>query len=202
GQGRQVAGNVADIVHKGLIKDAFRNDRPEVEIRPMMIYFRSCSNILIKGITIRNGAAWIQTYDQCKNVMIDSINVDSRAFWNNDGVDIVDCDSVSISNSYIDSDDDGICLKSHDPNSICQNVIVKNCTIRSSANGIKFGTASRGGFRNIQLRNIKVFNTYRSAVALEAVDGGVLENVEIDSLQALNTGHAIFLRIGERVSGR
>ena len=47
-----------------------------------------------------------------------------------------------------------------------------------------------------------MFNTYRSAVALEAVDGGVLENVEIDSLQALNTGHAIFLRIGERVSGR
>ena len=47
--------------------------------------------------------------------MIDSITVDSRAFWNNDGIDIVDCDSVAITNSYIDSDDDGICLKSHDP---------------------------------------------------------------------------------------
>jgi polygalacturonase len=202
GQGRQVARNVADIVHKGLIKDAFRNDRPEVEIRPMIIYFRSCKNILVKGVTIRNGAAWIQTYDQCKNVDIDSITVDSRAFWNNDGIDIVDCDSVAVTNSYIDSDDDGICLKSHDPNSICQNVLVKNCTIRSSANGIKFGTASRGGFKNIRLINIKVFNTYRSAIALEAVDGGFIENVEVDSLQVLNTGHAIFLRIGERVAGK
>ena len=202
GQGRQVARNVADLVHKGLIKDAFRNDRPEVEIRPMMIYFRSCQNILIKGITIRNGAAWMQTYDQCKSVNVDSVTVDSRAFWNNDGFDIVDCDSVTISNSYIDSDDDGICLKSHDPNSICQNILVKNCTIRSSANGIKFGTASRGGFRNIRLINIKVFNTYRSAVALEAVDGGALENVEVDSLQVINAGHAIFLRIGERVAGK
>ena len=27
----------------------------------------------------------------------------------------------------------------------------------------------------------------------------LLENVEADSLQVLNTGHAIFLRIGERV---
>jgi hypothetical protein len=202
GQGRQVARNVADLVHKGLIKDTFRNDRPEVEIRPMLIYFRNCSGINIKGVSIRNGAAWIQTYDQCRSLHIDSITVDSRAFWNNDGIDIVDCDSVAITNCYIDSDDDGICLKSHDASSICQNVIVRNCTIRSSANGIKFGTASRGGFRKVRLVNNRVFNTYRSAVALEAVDGGVLEDVEVDSLEVQNTGHAIFLRVGERVAGK
>lgn len=202
GQGRQVARNVAAMVHKGLIKDLFRNDRPEVEIRPMLIYFRSCRNATIKGVTIRNAAAWVQTYDQCRNLRVDSITVDSRAFWNNDGIDVVDCDSVWITNSYIDSDDDGVCLKSHDPSKICQNVTVSNCTIRTSANGIKFGTASHGGFRNIKLLNNKVFDTYRSAVALEAVDGGILENVEVDGLQVLNTGHAIFLRIGERVSGK
>ena len=49
GQGRQVARNVAALVHKGLIKDAFRNDRPEVEIRPMLIYFRSCSKYFDQG---------------------------------------------------------------------------------------------------------------------------------------------------------
>ena len=202
GQGREVARNVVELVHKGLIKDAFRNDRPEVPIRPMLIYFRSCKNILITGVTMRNAAAWVQTYDQCKNLRIDSITVDSRAFWNNDGIDIVDCDSVAITNSYIDADDDAICLKSHDPNAVCQNVFVRNCTIRSSANGIKFGTASLGGFRNVKLINIKVFDTYRSAIALEAVDGGFLENVEADSIQVLNTGHAIFLRIGERIAGK
>jgi polygalacturonase len=202
GQGRQVARNVIELVHKGLIKDAFRNDRPEAEIRPMLIYFRSCENVLIRGVTMRNAASWVQTYDQCKNLRADSITIDSRAFWNNDGIDIVDCDSVAITNSYIDSDDDGVCLKSHDPNSLCQNILVRNCTIRSSANGIKFGTASLGGFKNIRLINIKIFNTYRSAIALEAVDGGFIENVEVDSLQAVNTGNAIFLRIGERVSGK
>ncbi len=202
GQGRQLARNVAALVHKGLIKDAFRNDRPEAEIRAMLLYFRSCSTIMIRGVTMRNAASWVQTYDQCINLSIDSITVDSRAFWNNDGIDIVDCDSVAVTNSYIDSDDDGVCLKSHDPNSVCQNILVRNCTIRSSANGIKFGTASLGGFRNIRLINNKVFDTYRSAVALEAVDGGFLENVEVDSLQVLNTGHVIFLRLGERASGK
>ena len=202
GQGRQVARNVAAMVHKGLIKDIFRNDRPEAEIRPMLIYFRSCSTILIKGVTLRNAASWVQTYDQCKNLLADSITVDSRAFWNNDGIDVVDCDSVAITNSYFDADDDAICLKSHDPKSMCQNILIRNCTIRSSANGIKFGTASRGGFRNITIVSNKVFDTYRSAIALEAVDGGFVENVMVDSLQVTNTGNAIFLRIGERVSGK
>ncbi len=202
GQGRQVARNVADLVHKGLIKDAFRFDRPEVESRPMLIYFRSCENVQIKGVTIRNAAAWVQTYDQCKNLDVDSITIDSRAFWNNDGINIVDCDSVAITNSYIDVADDGVCLKSHDPNNVCQNVMIRNCTIRSSANAIKLGTASWGGFRNIRLVNNKVFDTYRSAIALEAVDGGFIENVQADSLQVLNSGNAVFLRIGERVSGK
>ena len=151
---------------------------------------------------MRNAAAWVQTYDQCKNLRADSIIVDSKAFWNNDGIDIVDCDSVAITNSYIDVADDGICLKSHDPKSICQNILIRNCTIRSSANAIKFGTASLGGFRNIRIINNKVFDTYRSAIALEAVDGGFIENVQADSLQVSNTGNAIFLRIGERVSGK
>jgi polygalacturonase len=202
GQGRQVARNVVELVHKGIIKDAFRNDRPEVPIRPMLIYFRECKNVLIKNVTMRNAAAWVQTYDQCKNLKVDSITVDSRAFWNNDGIDIVDCDSVAITNSYIDSDDDAVCLKSHDSTgAFCQNVLVRNCTLRSSANAIKFGTASLGGFKNIKLINIRVFDTYRSAIALEAVDGGFLENVEADSLYVTNTGHAIFLRIGERRKG-
>ena len=202
GQGRLVARNVASIVHKGLIKDAFRNDRPEAEIRPMLIYFRSSKNILIKGITLRNAASWVQTYDQCKNVQLDSINVDSKAFWNNDGIDIVDSDSVAVINSYIDASDDGICLKSHDAAQMCRNVFIKNCTIRSSANGIKFGTASYGGFRNIHISKIKVFDTYRSAIALEAVDGGFIEEVQADSIEVYNTGNAFFLRIGQRVSGK
>ncbi|HEY2722656.1 MAG TPA: glycosyl hydrolase family 28 protein, partial [Chitinophagaceae bacterium] len=202
GQGRQVARNVIELIHKGLIKDLFRNDRPEVEDRPMLIYFRGCENVLIKNITLHNASAWVQTYDQCKHLQIDSIRVDSRAFWNNDGFDIVDCDSVSIAHCYIDADDDGICLKSHDPEKVCRNIMISNCTIRSSANAIKFGTASLGGFQHIHISNIKVFDTYRSAIALEAVDGGFIEDVEIDSLNATNTGNAIFLRIGERINGK
>jgi polygalacturonase len=193
---------VLNLVHSGVLKDALGNDRPYEGNRPMLINFRNCTNILIQGVTLRNAASWVQTYDQCKNLEIDHITVDSKAYWNNDGIDIVDCEGVKITNSFIDSADDGICLKSHDEKSFCNNILVSNNTIRSSANAIKFGTASYGGFRNITVVNNKVFDTYRSAIALEAVDGGFLEGVVIDSLWATHTGNAIFLRLGERVRGK
>jgi hypothetical protein len=202
GQGRALAANVTELVHKGIIKDLFRNDRPEVEIRAMIMNFRNCKNVLIRGVTIRNAASWVQTYDQCTNLRLDSIYVDSKAFWNNDGIDIVDCDSVAVTNSYIDAADDGVCLKSQDGSKFCNNILISHCTIRSSANAIKFGTTSFGGFRKIRILNNKVFDTYRSAIALEAVDGGFVEDVLVDSLQAFNTGNAIYLRVGERQVGR
>lgn len=202
GQGRTVARNVLHLIHSGILKDRLRYDRPQEDQRPMIINFRNCRNVVIRGITIRNAASWVQTYDQCRNLEIDNIYVDSKAYWNNDGIDIVDCDGVRITNSFIDAADDGICLKSHDDKSFCNNIYIRNNTIRSSANAIKFGTASYGGFRNIRIINNKVFDTYRSAIALESVDGGFLENVEVDSLVATNTGNAIFMRLGERVPGR
>lgn len=202
GRGFGVAGNLVDLIHKGVISDPLRYDRPRETIRPQNIYFRGCRKIRIEGITLKDPASWNQQYDQCRNVVIDRISVDSKSYWNNDGVDIVDCDSVSVTNSYFDAADDGICLKSHSPDFICQNVYIHNNSIRTSANGIKFGTASYGGFRNIKIINNLVFDTYRSAITFAAVDGGFVEDVMVDSLRSINTGNVIFLRIGERRAGK
>lgn len=202
GQGFQVANNLVDLIHKGVISDPLRYDRPRETIRPQNIYFKGCSNVTIKGIILKDPGSWNQQYDQCRNVIIDGITVDSKSYWNNDGIDIVDCDSVKVTNSYFDSADDGICLKSHSPDFICQNVYIHNNTVRTSANGIKFGTASYGGFRNIRIINNLVFDTYRSAITFAAVDGGFVEDVSVDSLKSINTGNVIFLRIGERREGK
>jgi len=202
GRGFLVANHLVDLIQKGVVTDPLNNDRPRESIRPMNIYFRECHTIKIEGITLKDPGSWNQQYDRCTNLIIDKITVDSKSYWNNDGVDIVDCDSVSVTNSYFDAADDGICLKSHSPDFICQNVYIHNNTIRSSANGIKFGTASLGGFRNIKIINNLVFDTYRSAFTFAAVDGGIVENIVVDSLRSINTGNVFFLRIGERRPGK
>jgi uncharacterized membrane protein len=168
----------------------------------MLIYFRHCSAVTVKDITLANAASWVETYDQCSGLTIDSIRVDSKAYWNNDGMDIVDCSQVRITGCFVDAADDGICLKSHDPAAACSDVLIRDCTIRSSANAIKFGTVSRGGFRHIRIIHNRVYDTYRSALALEAVDGAVIEDVVADSLTAENTGNALFMRIGARSGSR
>ena len=201
GQGRQVAANIVALVHSGIIKDPLTSDRPNEGNRPMLIYFRGCSDVTLQHITLRNAASWVETYDQCFHLTIDSIRVDSKAFWNNDGIDIVDCGQVVVTGCFVDVADDGICLKSHDPAAACTDVLIRDCTIRSSANAIKFGTVSRGGFRHIRIIHNKVYDTYRSALALEAVDGGTIEDVIADSLDAVNTGNALFLRVGARSGG-
>jgi polygalacturonase len=202
GRGFEVANNLVDLIQKGVITDPLKYDRPRETIRPQNIYFHGCRNVRIEGITLKDPGSWNQQYDQCRNVMIDRISVDSKSYWNNDGVDIVDCDSVSVTNSYFDAADDGICLKSHSADFVCQNVYVYNNTVRTSANGIKFGTASYGGFRNIRIIKNLVIDTYRSAITFAAVDGGFVENITVDSLRSINTGNVIFLRIGERRTGK
>lgn len=198
GRGREVAYNLIDQIHKGFIKDDLKYDRPNV--RPTLIYFRECKNVKIEEVTMQDAAFWVQIYDQCTNLTIDKITVNSTAFWNNDGLDIVDCENVKVTNSFINAADDAICLKSHDPNKLCNNIEIRNCVARSSASGIKFGTVSRGGYKNIKIINNKVYDTFRSAFTIGAVDGSEVENILVDSLYVYNTGNVIFLRIGDRWS--
>ena len=197
GQGREVALNLLDQVHKGILQDGLKLDRP-ANYRPRDIYLRECKNVNIEGIMIKNSAEWVQVYDQCQNLTINRVSVDSKAFWNNDGLDIVDCKDVTVTNCFIDASDDAICFKSHDATKMCENVEVRNCVARSSANGIKFGTVTAGGYKNFKIINNKVYDTFRSAITIATPDGGVIDNILVDSLYAYNTGNAIYLRIGSR----
>lgn len=172
--------------------------RPSEWSRPKLIFFLGCDSIEIKNITLQNGTSWIQEYKDCRNILIDGIKVESTTYWNNDGIDLTDCVNARVVNCVVNAADDAICLKSDNRNSHCENIYIADCRLRSSANAVKLGTASWGGFKNITIRNIDVYDTYRSAIALEAVDGGVLENIEVRDIRAVNTGNAFFIRLGHR----
>lgn len=204
GQGRRLALHLDSLFYIGRLDSAdynFVKMRPSHYIRPQLVEFVECRNILIKNITLRNAACWVQTYDRCDGLTLDSVHVDSDAYWNNDGMVIQDCRNVRITNCHINSADDGICLKSQSPQHRCDSIYIADCTVRSSASAVKFGTVSHGGFRNVIIRNIRVYDTYRSALTLQCVDGGTLENVLVDGITATNTGNALFIRLGARTTG-
>lgn len=201
GQGRAAALYLDSLYHLGQLPEKRYNNvekRPKFYMRPMLVLFVGCKNVIIEDITLLNSGSWIQHYDRCENLRITGIHVYSDAYWNNDGLDISDCKNVTVRNCYIDAADDGICLKSHFVDEYMDNVHISDCVVRSSASAVKFGTKSEGGFKNVTIKNIKVFDTYRSAIAIESVDGGFLENIVVDSIRAVNTGNAIFIKLGQR----
>jgi len=175
-----------------------RTDRPDEDKRPLLIEFSDCRDVKVSGVTLRNSSGWLENYIRCEKLVIQGIKVDNTCYWNNDGMDITDCQGVQISKCDINCADDGICLKSGAGAKGCSEVEIADCRIRSSASALKFGTASRSGFRNIHATNLIVYDTFRSAVALETVDGGTLDHVLIENVRATNTGNAIFLRLGQR----
>lgn len=199
GRGQELALALDSLHHSGVLVDKgynYRRMRPGG--RPNLMKINNCKNVKITGIRAKNAADWVLRLHKCDQLEIDAIHIDSDAFWNNDGIDIEDCKNVRITNSYINAADDGICLKSNDPNSFCDQIYIANNTIRSSASAIKFGTASAGGFKNVKIENITIYDTFRSALAFEAVDGGTIENITATNIFASNTGNAIFIKLGHR----
>lgn len=200
-RGFLVATKGVDYCHLGLIDDPLKLDRLQEGKRPENLHFFRCDGITIKDITLRNPASWNQQYDKCRNILVDGVKVDAKSYWNNDGIDIVDCSDVIIRNCDFDAADDVYCFKSHSKDGVSENILVENCRGRSSANGIKFGTYTLGKFKHFRFKNIYIYDTYRSAITIATVDGASIEDVEIDGLKSIHTGNPIFIRTGSRRPG-
>ena len=205
GNGLQLALNADSLHHTGELVDTHynvRRQRPSELVRPKLFFFTGCDGVSIKGGKYRSSANWGLSFDQCSNMVLTGLKVHNRAYWNNDGIDITDCQHVRISGCNINSADDGICLKSYHTESANHDIKIDDCDIISSASAIKFGTASWGGFKNIEISNVRVKDTYRSAIAIESVDGAAIDSVYVHDIHAKNTGNAIFVRLGQRAGKR
>lgn len=176
--------------------------------RPRNIYLEKCRNVLVEGVQLRNSGYWMQDYRLCENVTIRDLEVFNHVSFNNDGVDIDSCRNVTITRCHVDSDDDGIVLKSLSAEP-CRSVRISDCTVSSHCNALKMGTESGGGFMDITIANCRVSSPKKSqaiygaqrglaGVALEIVDGGRMENITVSGVKIDGVSVPVFLRLGHR----
>ena len=177
--------------------------------RPHLLRMVQCQDVNLKGVTLRNAGCWMQHWLACDRVRIDGITVVNRNNYNNDALDLDGCHDVTVNNMIADSDDDGITLKSTSPR-LCENIAITNCVVSSHCNAIKLGTETNGGFKNVNISNCVVKPSYdqssklygesigTSAISLEIVDGGVMENVLVTGIVVEGTESPIFIRLGNR----
>jgi len=187
------------------------------------ISLKLCRNVIIRDISILHGGHFAILATGVDNLTIDNLKIDT----NRDGIDVDACKNVRISNCTVNSPfDDGICPKSSFALGyarVTENVTITNCQVSGydegtlldgtykrefrNANGtfsptgrIKFGTESNGGFKNITVSNC-VFD-YCRGLALEAVDGALLEDVTISNITMRDISNSpIFVRLGSRGRG-
>lgn len=181
-----------------------------IDGRPFGIRLILCSNIVIKDITLRNSAAWMQNYLACSNVIIDGIKViNTNSNYNCDGLDPDGCKNVIIRNCHIESHDDALCLKSASGQAN-ENFLIENCNLFSTCNAFKFGTDTQGDFRNIYARNLMLGalpdpstnflgrDDCSTGITLETVDGGNVENILIQNVNISGSRCPIFIYTGDR----
>ncbi len=176
--------------------------------RPYIIRVISCEDVLVEGITLRNSPMWMQHYLHCNHLTLRGVRVINHGNRNNDMVDIDCCRNVVVTGCYGDSDDDALTLKSNGPDPT-ENVTITGCILRSHCNALKMGTESTGGFRNISISNCTILRSEieknihglpegLAGIALEAVDGGMMERVTISNINMNGIATPIFMRLGNR----
>ena len=163
-------------------------------LRPVMLHFVDCKNILLEGVTFENSPAWNLHPMCCENVILRDLNV--RNPWysqNGDGVDIESCKNVVISHCSFDVGDDAICMKSgkdkpgRDRGIPTENVVVDDCVVYHGHGGFVCGSEMSGGIKNVEVRNNLYIGTdvglrFKSTRGR----GGVVENIYIKGVNMVN----------------
>jgi polygalacturonase len=183
------------------------------------IALKNCRNVLLRDFSMLHGGHFAILATGTDNLTIENLTIDT----NRDGMDIDACRNVRISRCSVNSFwDDGICLKASfalGENRATENVTISDCYVSGFVEGtlldgtkvrndaqqnhgpigrIKLGTEANGGFRNIAIVNC-VFEACRG-LALEQVDGGVMEDIVISNITMRDIVNApIFVRLGARL---
>ena len=159
-------------------------------LRPVMISFVECKNVLLQGVIIENSPAWNLHPLMCENVIIDGIFSRNPAYaQNGDGLDLESCKNSIIVNSLFDVGDDGICIKSGKDEDgrkrgrPTENVIVDNCKVFQGHGGFVVGSEMSGGVRNVSVTNCQFLGT-DTGLRFKSMRGrgGVVENIYISDI--------------------
>ncbi len=148
--------------------------------RPHVLTIVGGKNIRIKDIHIGNSAYWTVHLIGCDDVVITGITLlNSLKVRNSDGIDLDHSKNVRISDCYIESGDDCICLKNrreYEEFGACENITVTNCTMTSRSCAIKIGSENMDTIRQVVFNNCIIKKSNRG-VGIQNRDEGVVSDV-------------------------
>ena len=184
--------------------DPYRCSRNEfTRWRPsQMLFFCESDDVRISGVTLRNSPYWSCFLHGCRDATIHGIRVSNtpRKCWNGDGIDIDCCFNVTVSDCIIRSSDDVVAVRAnghrrlkHNPQGICENIVISNCVLMDGHCGVRVGVGN-GIIRNCAVSNL-VINETRFGLGVHSTylpnvyktSGCQVENITFDNI-VINSG--------------
>ncbi len=164
----------------------------EAGIRPPMLQFIDTQRVLIEGVTLCNSPSWTVHPVCCQELTIRGVKVlnpDDAIAPNTDGINPDSCRNVLIEDCFVDTGDDGICLKAgRDADGWalgvpCKNVHIRRCTVHRAHGGIVIGSEMSAGVRNVLAEDC-VFDDTDCGVRIKSRPGrgGVVECVQAERI--------------------
>lgn len=166
-------------------------------LRPHMVTFNKCNNVLVEGVTIRNSPKFIFYPTRCTNITLRNANFFNE-WWaqNGDAVDISACKNVVIYKCTVSAGDDGICMKSsggrggETDEAALENILIAGCTVYKGHGGFVIGSNTDGGMKNIFVTDCNFIGTdIGIRVKSNAGRGGFVRNIYISNIYMKDIVH-------------
>ena len=167
-------------------------DLPGATFRPALVEFIGCRGVRLEDFIVRGSPCWTIHLRLCEDALVRNLDVVARGF-NNDGIDIVSSRRVLVEGCSFDQGDDAIVIKSgrdRDGRRVgvpCEDVEVRDCTIRRGHTLIAIGSEVSGGIRNIRLHDCRAEGDgVRVLLMVKTSDrkGAFIENIVVSNVTA------------------
>jgi len=170
----------------------------ENNLRPHLIHFNRCSNVLLEDFKVRNSPFWAIHLYLCNGGVVRNLDVYAHGH-NNDGVDLEMSRNFLIERCLFDQGDDAVVIKAgrnRDAwrlNAPCENIVIRHCIIKKGHALLGIGSELSGGVRNVYMHDCTspddVFQVLQ--VKTNHRRGGFVENIYVDNVEAGNARRVV-----------
>ena len=169
-------------------------DLRTARIRPAFVEFERCANVRLDGFRIRYSPLWCVHLRLCDGVVVRGLDICAKGH-NNDGIDVNASRNVLIEDCTLNQGDDAFVIKSgrdRDGRRVgmpCENVEIRNCTVKGAITLLGVGSEVSGGVRNISLHDCRVTERANAVIRVKTSDrkGAYIENVAVSNVAVAAT---------------
>ena len=157
-----------------------------------------CDSVTIDGITIRDSLCYNIRPVGCRNLAIRNVKICGNWRYNSDGIDMHNCENVRISDCFIRTFDDSICVKGFDytmdesemlhdgyRHDVFTNAVIERCTVWCDwGRALEFGAETRAReIADITFRDCDVIRAADAACEVQNCDYADIHGILFDDIR-------------------